>query len=134
MGEKGVRTLLKLRIPSADLKEEYAKRYLNGLVERVKDNNSFYVLSPEAKDILLPRWNTPEPDNSRLKKLLINEPVALKRLNDTLTEQLNAIADASAIPSKNTLLQIFGYERIFNSSSKSEAFWLSKQIDCNTCV
>lgn len=138
MGEKGVRTLLKLRIPSADLKEEYAKRYLNSLVKRIKEgvkyNNSFYVLSPEAKDILLPRWNTPEPDNSRLKKLLVNEPVALKRLNDTLTEQLNAIADASAIPSKNTLLQIFGYERIFNSSSKSESFWLSKQIDCNTCV
>lgn len=138
MNRSGVRTLLKLKIPSASLKAEYVNRFLDKLVERVKngvrDNRVLHELSKEAKDILLPHWNTTAPDKSILKKLLVSEPIALKRLNDQLTNRLNAITDETKRPSKETLLLIFGYERIFNTSSKSEAYWLSKQIDSNTCV
>ena len=137
MNKSGVRTLLKLKIPSASLKKEFAKRYLDKLVERVKigvtKNGTLYELSPEAKGILLPNWET-TPDKSILKKLLVSEPIALKGLNDQLTDKLNAITDETKRPSKETLLLIFGYERVFNTNSKSEAYWLSKQIDTNTCV
>lgn len=137
MNKSGVRTLLKLKIPSASLKAEYVNRFLDKLVERVKigvtEKDTLYELSPEAKEILLPNWET-TPNKSVLKKLLVSDPIALKRLNDQLTNKLNAITDETKRPSKKTLLLIFGYERIFNTSSKYEAYWLSKQIDSNTCV
>ena len=138
MNKSGVRTLLKLKIPSASLKEEYVNRFLDKLVERVKNgvtnNGGLHELSSEAKNILLPRWNTTAPDKSILKKLLVSEPIALKGLNDQLTNKLTAITDETKKPSKEALLLIFGYERVFNTKSKSEAYWLSKQIDSNTCV
>ena len=138
MEQKGVRTLMKLRIPSATLKDEYANRYLDDLVKRVKNGvtieGTLRELSREAKDILLPRWNTASPNKDVLRKLLVSEPKALKKLNDELVAKLNAIPNAANRPSDKDLLLIFGYERIFNSSSKSEAYWLSKQIDSNTCV
>ena len=138
MSQKGVRTLLKLRIPSSVLKKEYADRYLDDLVKRVKNgvtiDGTLRELSREAKDILLPRWNTTSPNKDVLRKLLISEPKALKKLNDELVAKLNAIPNAANRPSDKDLLLIFGYERVFNSSSKSEAYWLSKQIDSNTCV
>lgn len=131
MNKSGVRTLLKLQIPSASLKKEYANRFLDKLAERVKngvrDKNGLHVLSTEVKDILLPRWDTETPDKSILKKLLVSEPEALKRLNDQLTSKLNAITDVTKRPSKEKLLLIFGYERVFNTSSKYEAYWLSKR-------
>lgn len=140
--KKGVRTLLKLRIPSAKLKGEYADRYLNKLAERVKNGiiektksgtiKNKYNLSEAAKEILLPNWNT-NLDLSILRRLLVSEPKALKALNDYLTSQLNAISNASDRPKSKDLLKIFGYEITFNRS-KSEAYWLSKQIDSNTCV
>ena len=138
MGQKDVRTLMKLRIPSATLKDEYANRYLDKLVDRVKNgvtiDGTLRELSREAKDILLPRWNTTSPNKDVLRKLLVSEPKALKKLNDELVTKLNAIPNAANRPSDKDLLLFFGYERIFNSSSKSEAYWLSKQIDSNTCV
>lgn len=86
MSQKGVRTLLKLRIPSATLKNEYANRYLDKLVERVKNgvtiDGTLRELSAEAKDTLLPGWNTTTPNKEILRKLLISEPKALKKLND----------------------------------------------------
>lgn len=144
MSQDGVRTLLKLRIPSATLKNEYANRYLDKLVDRVKNGvvekkkdgsiKNSYVLSDAAKDILLPGWNTTSPNKDVLRKLLVSEPKALKKHNDELVAKLNAIPNAANRPSDKDLLLIFGYERVFNSSSKSEAYWLSKQIDSNTCV
>lgn len=141
MDKNGVRTLLKLRIPSPTLKDEYVRRYLDKLVNRVKDGvvekkdgkNNVYQLSDEAKDILLPQWNTAKPNTSILRRLLISEPHALKKLNDALTSQLNGIPNPSNQPSTQELLKVFGYEKTFNRS-KSEAYWLSKQIDSNTCV
>lgn len=138
MSQKGVRTLLKLRIPSAALKNEYANRYLDKLADRVKNgvmsNGTLCELSSEAKKILLPGWNTPTPNKEVLRKLLICEPKALKKLNDELVTKFNAIPNVANRPSDNILLLILGYEKVFNSSSKSEAYWLSKQIDSNTCV
>lgn len=138
MNDKGVRTLLKLRIPSAALKNEYANRYLDKLAVRVKNGvmskGSLCELSSETKEILLPGWNTPTPNKGVLRKLLICEPKDLKKLNDELVAKFNAIPNVADRPSDNILLLIFGYEKIFNSSSKSEAYWLSKQIDSNTCV
>lgn len=141
MNTTGVRTLLKLRIPSKALKEEFAKRFLDDLVERVKNGviekkkdgsvKKQYSLSDKAKEILLPGWNTSDPDDSILKNLLIYEPEPLKSLNDSLQAKLDGLFFGK--PSKSDLLKIFGYEKMFNSS-KSNAYWLSKKIDSNTCV
>lgn len=139
MNTTGVRTLLKLRIPSKALKDEYVDRFLDALVERVKNGVAWtengkaktYKLSDKAKDILLPRWNTSTPDKRVLKRLLISEPVALKNLNDALQVKLDALTNN---PSNSDLLKIFGYEKTFNNSSKKDAYWLSKKIDSNTCV
>lgn len=53
MSQNGVRTLLKLRIPSSVLKKEYADRYLDDLVKRVKNgvtiDGTLRELSREAK-------------------------------------------------------------------------------------
>lgn len=140
MDKKGVATLLKLRIPSSALKKEYVEKYIvglknrisNGVIVKKKDGrtNKSYILSNAAKDILLPN----NSDESILKELLDSEPVVLKELNDSLTNQLNAIPNVADRPDKKLLLKIFGYEQVFNTSSKSEAYWLSKQIDSNTCV
>ena len=77
MRKNGVRTLLKLRIPSVTLKNEYANRYLDKLVDRVKNGvvekkkdgsiKNSYVLSDAAKDILLPGWNTTTPNKTILQ-------------------------------------------------------------------
>lgn len=143
MSQKDVRTLMKLRIPSATLKDEYANRYLDKLVDRVKNGvvekkkdgsiKNSYVLSDAAKDILLPGWNTTTPNKSILQRLLVSEPKALKKLNDTLATQLENLPNANDKPTPALLLKIFGYDKTFNSS-KSEAYWLSKQIDSKTCV
>lgn len=72
---------MKLRIPSATLKDEYANRYLDDLVERVKNgvtiDGTLRELSREAKDILLPRWNTTTPKKDVLRKLLISEYITI---------------------------------------------------------
>jgi hypothetical protein len=140
MDKKVVATLLKLRIPSSKLKKDYVARYIGGLKDRISNGvivkkkdgsiDKSYILSNAAKDILLPK----NSDERILKRLLNSEPVVLKKLNDSLTNQLNAIPNVADIPSKYLLLKIFGYEKVFNTSSKSEAYWLSKQIDSNTCV
>ena len=142
MDKKGVRTLYKLHIPSSTLKQDYVQRYLSGLVDRIangftekeKGNKKTYELSEEAKDILLPDWRTTKKQTSVLKRLLVSEPIALKKLNDDITKKFEAIADSSKQPTNEKLLKIFGYKKIFNTSSKAEAYWLSKQMDSNTCV
>lgn len=143
MEKKGVRTLYKLQIPSSTLKQEYAKRYLPGLITRVVNGVSvkskagtttIYELSDEAKDILLPDWRTKKEKTSKLVRLLISEPEALKKLNDSITAELLAIPDDPKRPSNLVLMKIFGYKEIFNTSSKAEAYWLSTKIDTNTCV
>lgn len=116
---------------------EYERTMLDALAERIKKgrkhNKRLQILSPEAKEILLPGWNTASADTSILKKLLISEPKALKRLNDKLMRSLLKLP-YSARPNKELLLDIFNYEGIFNDSGKKRAFWLAKNIGTNTCV
>lgn len=142
MDKKGVRTLYKLHIPSSTLKQNYVNRYLPGLVDRVTQgftetssgNSIRYELSDEAKDILLPDWRTTKKQTNKLKRLLVSEPLALKRLNDEINQDFQSIADSAKRPNNKVLLKIFGYQHVFNTSSKKEAYWLSKEIDSNTCV
>ncbi|TWV11242.1 hypothetical protein FQ707_11180 [Bacteroidaceae bacterium HV4-6-C5C] len=126
-----------LKKPTAALSNEYKNKILQGLIGRVKSgresNNAHIELSTDAKNILLPNWNTDNPNASILEQLLISEPVDLKNLNDNLMEQLDALI-APNKPGKNLLLKIFNYEGVFNDSSKSRAFWLAKKIERKTCV
>jgi hypothetical protein len=134
--------MLKLPIPSSILKEEYANRFLPALVKRVKDgynttnngNRECYELSSEAKEVLLPNWNSDTPDTSKLKELLINEPIALKELNDNIQTDFDSITDQDKRPNPELLLKIFGYSLTFNNSSKADAYWLAKKIGRNTCT
>jgi len=134
--------MLKLPMPSVILKQDYANRLLQGLVDRVingctitKNGKSIhYELDAEAKEILIPGWKSTTPDKNKLKNLLINEPIALKKLNDDIETDFNSIVDSNKRPSKKLLLEIFGYSRIFNNSSKADAYWLAKKIGKNTCT
>lgn len=116
---------------------EYERTMLDGLVGRIKNgrqhNKHPRTLSSKAKEILLPGWNTDSADTSILKKLLISEPKALKKLNDKLMKALSELPYL-ARPDKELLLDIFNYEGIFNDSGKKRAFWLAKNIGRNTCV
>lgn len=125
-----------LKKPTA-LTDEYEKKMLSKLIKRVKSgresNNVHIELSDDAKSILLPNWNTENPDESILKQLLISEPEDLTHLNDDLVEKLNALPVPNK-PSEQLLLDIFNYKGVFNDSSKIRAFWLAKKIERNTCV
>lgn len=119
------------------LMDEYERTMLDGLIERIKSgresNNIHIELSADAKNILMPNWDTENPDVSILKKLLISEPVELKSYNDYIMERLNDLPDPNK-PDKDKLLKIFNYEGVFNDSSKKRAFWLAKNIERNTCA
>lgn len=125
-----------LKKPTA-LTDEYEKKMLYELIGRIKSgresNNVHIELSADAKNILLPNWNTENPDESILKQLLISEPEDLTHLNDDLMGKLDDLP-VSNKPSKDLLLQIFNYEGVFNNSSKNRAFWLAKKIERNTCA
>lgn len=120
-----------------NIKTDYKKRLLDGLIDRVKsgrEHNKVHIeLSDAAKNILLPDWNTVKPDDSILKNLLVYEPVDLKILNDHIITKLNTLSEDDK-PSMGQLLKIFNYEGIFNDSNKSRAFWLAKNIQRNTCA
>lgn len=72
-----------LKKPTA-LSDEFEKEMIDGLKKRIqfgREHNNVHVeLSADAKNILLPNWNTDEPDISILKQLLVYEPVDLKDL------------------------------------------------------
>lgn len=119
------------------LTDEYEKMMLSGLITRIKSgrksNSSHIELSADAKNILMPNWNTENPDQSILKQLLISEPIELMHLNDDLMRKLENLPIGSK-PDKDLLLKIFNYEGIFNDSYKKRAFWLAKKIERNTCA
>ena len=125
-----------LKIPTA-LSDEFEKEMIDGLKKRIqfgREHNNVHVeLSADAKNILLPNWNTDEPDISILKQLLVYEPVDLKDLNDRLMAFLDNLSEPNK-PDKGLLLKVFNYEGVFNDSSKNRAFWLAKKIERNTCV
>lgn len=121
-----------------ELPKKYEQTYLNsmkdGLLSRISDGvgSGKTSLTKDEKSILLPKWNTDNPDTSIIEKLLIAEPKELKSLNDSLMEKLVKHC-TNQDKLKNRLLQIFNYDGIFNDTSKKRAFELSKHIGANTC-
>lgn len=110
-----------------DMKDGLAKRIINGVVSGKK-----YKLNNAAKNILLPDWNTADPDTSIIKRLLIAEPEELIQLNDRLMSDLKKHY-CKEEKLKKLLLKIFNYEGIFDDSCKKRAFELSKKIGTQTC-
>lgn len=119
------------------LTDEYEDEMLSGLVKRIKSGKKFgnnkIELSDDAKYILLPDWNTDNPDCTILKKLLVSEPEDLKKLNDDIMRRFEGLSDLNK-PDKKKLLRIFNYEGVFNGTTKKRAFWLAKKIERNTCT
>ena len=110
-----------------DMRSGLAKRIINGVVSGKK-----YKLNKAAKDILLPDWNTANPNTSIIDRLLIAEPEELVQLNDSLMSDLKKHY-RNEKNLKKLLLKIFNYEGIFDDSSKKRAFELSKNIGTQTC-
>lgn len=131
--------MLKLQKPSKALQEEYAQKLLPTLIKRIKNGASFHethhVLSNAAKKVLLPDCDVTRPQNTnRLKELLTKEPAELLVLERKIMNEMNQIANRTERPTDEQLKAIIGYENVFNSSSKSIAFWLAKKVGRNTCV
>ena len=110
-----------------DMRSGLAKRIINGVVSGKK-----YKLNKAAKDILLPDWNTANPNTRNIDRLLIAEPEELVQLNDSLMSDLKKHY-RNEKNLKKLLLKIFNYEGIFDDSSKKRAFELSKNIGTQTC-
>lgn len=108
-----------------EMKDNLVKRIINGVGEGEKQS-----LTDDAKNILLPDWNTESPNTNNVERLLIAEPKELIQLNNRL---MNALQKLKNAPSNNLLLKIFNYEGIFDDSSKKRAFELSKNIGTQTC-
>lgn len=110
-----------------DMRDGLKDRIINGVGSKKK-----YILSDAAKNILLPNWDTANPDMSNIDRLLIAEPEELIQLNERLMNALKKLCFGKA-PSNELLLKIFNYEGIFDDSSKRRAFELSKNIGTQTC-
>lgn len=121
-----------------ELPKKYEREYLNcmkdGLISRICEGvgSSKIRLTTREKSILLPKWNTDNPDTTIIERLLIAEPKELKSLNDSLMQELMKHCTKQD-KLKNRLLKIFDYDGIFNDTSKKRAFELSKHIGANTC-
>ena len=124
--------MLKLKIPSAETKKAYVRKFLPLIVKRVKGELKGRKLSDKARDILLPGWNTTTPDTSILEKLLTAEPEELKRLNDDLWNKLQALSCRKR-PDKKRLNEVFDYDNLIDGS-KSNSYWLAHQVGRNTCA
>ena len=124
--------MLKLKLPSAETKRLYKNKFLPLIVKRVKGELKGRKLSDKAKDILLPGWDTTKPDTSILANLLIAEPEQLKRLNDDLWQKLQALPCWHR-PDKKLLNEVFDYYNLIDHS-KSNSYWLAKQVGRNTCA
>lgn len=130
--------MLKLEKPSQAVRNEYFRKLKPSLVKRIKygvpQDGSGFILSDNAKKVLLPDWNTDNPQQTgRLKELLISEPADLERLEQQIKAELAALPAAEQ-PSNKVLETIMGYTAVFDSASKSTAFWLAKAVGKNTCV
>ena len=130
--------MLKLDKPSHAIRNEYFKKLKPSLIKRIKFGVPYdgtgVVLSNSAKAVLLPDWNADQPQQTeRLKDLLISEPAALEKLEQDIKAEFDKLPQDER-PSGEELLKIMGYEEVFNSSSKSKAFWLAKTVGKNTCV
>jgi hypothetical protein len=110
------------------VENEYVDLLLSKLIANIKDSK----LPDTVKEILLPDWKQSNPKKTdKLRKLLINKPVELKRLNDELQNQINAKC-SNSLKNKD-IEKAFGYEK-FISQCKLNSYWLAKKIGHNTCV
>jgi hypothetical protein len=114
------------------VEEEYIKRFLPKLEERIKNGSKGIKLNCRQKSVLLPNWRTDKPDESILKKLLIGQPKEIKDLNDQIMSEMEG-RFTNQIKLLNRLLHIFDYERVFDNS-KSTSYWLARKIGRNTCT
>lgn len=120
--------MMKLDLPSQDVRNDYKDKFLMGLVKRVQKGK----LSKKAKKVLLPDWDTDSPNTSILEDLLILEPEPLKNLNDRLMDKITK----GCIFKKRKIKQlnkIFDYEGVF-AFNKSHSYWLATKIGRNTCT
>ena len=125
-------TMLKLDIPSAEVKSEYKKRFLKLIIKRVKGELKGRDLSNAAREILLPGWKTDHPNTSVLEHLLVDEPIALKKLNDKVWEDLQKLPCWKR-PTKAVLNAVFDYKSLIDQS-KSNSYWLASKVGRNTCA
>ena len=130
--------MLKLDKPSQAIREEYFRKLIPLLIKRIKygvpHDGTGIVLSNNAKAVLLPDWYADQPQQTnRLKDLLTSEPAALEKLEQDIKEEFSELPQTEQ-PLDKDLLTILGYEAVFDSPSKSKAFWLAQAVGKNTCV
>lgn len=130
--------MLKLDKPSQTVRDDYFRKLKKSLIKRIKNGVPYdgtgVALSDSAKAVLLPDWNSDTPQQTdRLKALLTSEPAKLVRLEQTIKGEFAALPEAER-PSNKDLETIMGYAAVFDSESKSKAFWLAKAVGKNTCV
>lgn len=130
--------MLILEKPSQMVRNEYVRKLLPALIKRIKSgvpsDGTGTVLADSAKAVLLPDWNVDKPFHTqRLKNLLASEPAGLVILEQKIKNDFLQLPDVDQ-PSDSDLATIMGFEAVFNSSSKSKAFWLAKAVGKNTCV
>lgn len=130
--------MLKLEKPSQTVRDEYFRKLKTTLIKRIKlgvlQDGIRTVLADSAKAVLLPDWHLDNPQQTdRLNKLLTSEPADLVNLEQTIKDEFARLPKAER-PSDVVLGMIMGYTAVFNSTSKSKAFWLSKAVGKNTCV
>ena len=130
--------MLKLDKPSQKVRDEYFRKLKTALIKRIKygvpQDGTGTVLADAAKAVLLPDWHLDEPQQTgRLKELLTSEPADLVTLEQTIKGEFARLPEAER-PSDKNLETIMGYKAVFDSQSKSKAFWLAKAVGKNTCV
>lgn len=130
--------MLKLDKPSQTIRDDFFNKLKTTLIKRIKYGVPYdgtgVVLSDSAKAVLLSDWNQDKPQQTgRLKELLTSEPAALVRLEQTIKDEFAALPETER-PSNKDLETIMGYTAVFDSESKSKAFWLAKAVGKNTCV
>ncbi len=130
--------MLQLEKPSQTVRDDYFRKLKPALIKRIKfgepHDGTGVVLKDSTKAVLLPDWNEDNPQQTnRLKELLTSEPADLVTLEQTIKNEFAQLPEAER-PSDKDLETILGYKAVFDSRSKSKAFWLAKAVGKNTCV
>jgi hypothetical protein len=130
--------MLKLDKPSQKVIDDYSRKLMPALIKRIKFgvpyDGSGIVLANSAKAVLLPDWDSETPQNTdRLEKLLVSEPADLITLEQEIKDDFERLLVIER-PSEKDLEEIIGYKAVFDSTSKSKAFWLARAVGKNTCV
>lgn len=117
---------------SNEFKKEYRAKLLAGLEDRIRNGKGKRKLSKAQKKILIPNYNTPNPDFSNLETLLTGLPEESKNLSDTLIKKLKATTkDKPGLIKK--LEKVFAYSSVI-SGNKEMSYWIAQNIQRNTCT